>query len=194
MGKRRDRRRVGVRARRGVGARLGVGAEIVWLAVAVLGCQSVPVTTELEPGAELSGLRSYVLVPPAAESLAAPYDERIAERVEREIVAALDEKGFRAAPAAEADLQVGFRLSAEPQSRVVNVGDPDADFYEVERYVEGTVRIAVSDAAGRPLWRGRSTSELLLSGRLITTDVEATAVEQVRAILAEFPPEGSVAR
>jgi hypothetical protein len=157
----------------------------IWLllASAALGCAAVQVATQATPETDFSRFATYAHAP-AAES-----DAAAAGEVRREIARVLEAKGYRAAPPERADLLVAFRLAGEERTRQKNAGDPDANYYVVQSYVEGTLAIDVF-AAGRaePVWVGSARSDALRESR--AQEAVAGAVE---AILETFPPTSSSA-
>ncbi len=160
-------------------------AALPWLALALAGCTTVDVTTQLEPGAELARYRTYVLAPAPWPGASAPsYTEAAGERLLAEIARQLDARGYRDAGGEPADLLVAFHVSGESRSRMVNAADPDTDYYVEQHYVEGTLMIEVLDNLSRqPLWRGSGTRPIFRE-----RDAERAGIEAVRAILAELPP------
>jgi hypothetical protein len=149
----------------------------------------VRVETEAPPGADLTRYATFFRAPPPVESDGLPrYDAELGARIQAEIARAFEAKGYRPASPEAADLEVAFRVSGEPRSRLVNASDPDADYQVVEDYVEGALAIEITAAAGGDrLWEGTGQTDLFTSGSLITTDVESAALQAVRDVLRELP-------
>jgi len=85
----------------------------------------------------------------------------LGESVWTEIATELDAKGYRAAPTGAADVVIAFRVSAVWQTKRVNAGDPDADYYVDQKIIEEIVEIDVVDpkrgvVCGTDLGRRRS--------------------------------------
>jgi hypothetical protein len=147
--------------------------------LAAPGCLHVEVTTQGEPGADFSALRSFAVAPPEEEG-----DAAVAARVQREITRVLEDKGYAAAPLEGADMVVAFRAGGETRSRYQYASDPDTSSYVARDYIEGTLAIDVFGAAGRePVWHGTGQVDVFRE-----RDVEDAAAQSVRAILAGFPP------
>ena len=67
----------------------------------------------------------------------------------------------------------------------MNAGDPDADFYVREPYLEKVLSIEVFDGNdGERVWHGTGTTRVLRGN-----DIGRAAARTVRAILDEFPAE-----
>lgn len=160
-----------------------------WLALASLllasGCYHVKVTAEAEPGADLSGIETFAHAPrdPAVDS--GPESRPVSEAVRAQIDAELTGKGYRAAPLESADIVVAFQARGVERSRLQDAGDPDATFYVVRDYVEGTLVIDVFSAGrSRPAWHGVGTVDFAHE-----SNAPRAARRAVRDILARFPPE-----
>jgi len=156
----------------------------IWLAVAgvALGCAEVQVTARAMPGTDFSGFATY------AQAAAEP-DAASAGRIRGEIARALEAKGYRAAPQESADLRVAFRVGGEERIRQKNAGDPDANYFVEQNYVEGTlvIEIFASDRAD-PIWIGTGRSDSFQGER-----AEERVAGAARAILASFPPASASA-
>jgi hypothetical protein len=153
-------------------------AAVLCLVLAVPGCLHVEVETRSEPGADLSGLRSFAQASPAESG-----DAGVAARVQREIARVLGDKGYTAAPLEGADMVVAFRAGGESRQRFQYASDPETSSYVVQEYIEGTLAIDVFAAGDRkPVWHGTGQVDIFREN-----DVEDAAAQAVRAILAEFP-------
>lgn len=150
---------------------------ILWLALGVLGCVQVQVTTRAEPGTDFSRFATYAQAPPPEAPL-------VGEAVRAEIDKVMQTKGYREAPIADADMVVAFHSSGASRARRELSPDPDTNYYVVENYIEGTLTIDVFERGGRkPVWHG--------VGKMDVDDerqAPRVAAEAVREILAEFPP------
>lgn len=144
------------------------------------GCAPVRVTTEATPGTDFSRFRTYAQNVPQDAGVAS-----VRDRVELEIARQLEAKGYRPAPVQEADLVVTFRGDRVSKTRTQDAGDPDANYYVVRDYVEGTLTIDVYERATRELvWHG--VGRVDLSRQADVPDAAARAVERV---LARFPSQ-----
>lgn len=152
-------------------------AHLLLLLVA-LGCYHVSVTTRTRPGADFSGLTSF-----AQEASDRDADAAVAARVQSEIARVMEAKGYAEAPLDSADMVVAFRGSGKSRERLEDAGDPDADFYVVQDYIEGTLVIEVFAHGGEtPLWHG--TGEVDVSTE---ANLEKAAAKAVEAVLKDFP-------
>ena len=78
---------------------------------------------------------------------------------------------------------VAFRGRRESRARLVNAGDPDANFYEVRNYIGGTLQIDVFEAGNdEAVWRGVGRVDIYDERELAKA-----AARTVKAILASFP-------
>lgn len=162
----------------------------VWIAAFLCGCANVDVQTEAQSGTSPAAFTTYVQAPPPETAPDAPrYDAAMGERLQREIASLLDAKGYRRVDSDQADLAVGFELTGQPRTKIVNAGDPDVDYYESRAYVEGTLRIEIVNArTDELLWEGVGKTDYFTTGALIPTDVARAAVQTARAILEKLPP------
>jgi len=159
-------------ARRRVAGGVLVGAA---LALVLGGCAGVRVSTELEPGADLSEAETWAHAPGP--------DGLLSEPIRGEIARALEAKGYQS-EGSSADLLVRFSVEIDPRSRLRNAGDPDVDFYVREEYYAKEVEIEIFDRRrGTRVWRG--VGELDVFDR---DEIESAAAAAVRAVLEEFPP------
>ena len=165
----------------------GVAAGLLALAVVLVaqGCLSVNVEVEAEPGADFTSFRKFAHAPrdPAEPSPGQSRRVRsvVREQIEKELVA----QGFELVPLERADKVVAFRARGVNRARWKHAGDPDANFYRVQNYVEGTLVIDIFDVGrSKPVWHGVGTVDIF-SDR----DTEEAARRAVKAILAEFPPD-----
>jgi hypothetical protein len=165
----------------------GLVTALAGLLPLALGCASVDVTTDAKPGTDFSRYATYVQEP-APETQTPGYTPLVGSEVQSAIAGSLDAKGYRAAPAGEADLKVAFRISSRAGVRSVNAADPDTDDYVPEGFVDEALVIEVLDArSNERLWQGVGRAELVTSGALIRDRPESTAVEAAKEIMAEFP-------
>jgi len=159
-------------ARRRVAGSVLAGAA---LALALVGCAGVRVSTHLEPGADLSEAETWAHAPGP--------DGFLSEPIRGEISRALEAKGYQP-DGSSADLLVRFSVEIDPRSRLRNAGDPDVDFYVREEYYAKEVEIEVFDGRrGTRIWRGVGTLDVF-----DRDEIERAATDAVRAVLEEFPP------
>jgi hypothetical protein len=152
------------------------------LAISVWGCAKIQVTTRSDPATDFSRFRTYSQDSPPRERADTPrYSAALGAQIQAEIARQLEVKGLRPAPEG-ADLRVAFRVSGVARTRMINAGDPDADYYIPQEYREGALVIEVFDARGNPVWSGVGHRKVFQD-----TNVEKVALEAVDAILAEFP-------
>lgn len=157
------------------------------LLLLALGCASVDVTTDVKPGIDFSRYATY-FQDPAPETETLGYTPLVGSQVQSAIAKSLDAKGYRAAPAGQADLEVAFSFSSREDVRNVNAGDPDTDYYVPKEFVDAALVIEVLDARSKErLWQGVGSAELVTSGALVRDHPDKTAVEAAKKIMAEFP-------
>jgi len=108
---------------------------------------------------------------------------RVGARVEQEIAKRLTARGFAQAKPNEADLLVRYGGSGVQRSRVRWIVDADSQYNKRENYLEGTLEIAVIEAAsGLVAWRGVGRIDIQKEA-----SAPAAAAKSVREILARFP-------
>ena len=141
--------------------------------------------TRTTPGADFTGLETYLLAPIPPESEARPrYTRALGETIQRGIATELDAKGYRAVTeAADADMIVSFYTRGQPRVRRVNAAQPEADVYVEQEYVAGSLVIEVHDGEGELLWQARGYRDVFE-----TTDIEELSRDVARTLLAGFPP------
>ena len=147
-----------------------VGAAL--LALALVGCSSVRVSTDYDPQADFSALRSYAWL---AESQPPTGDPRIDNalvdaRIRGAIDAQLAERGLRRVEAPEADFLVAYHVAVERKLDVQTVyrsygraGWGGAGYSDtvVRDYEEGALLIDfLRPGAGDLLWRGSAQTRL----------------------------------
>jgi hypothetical protein len=165
----------------------GLVTALTGLLPLALGCASVDVTIDARPGTDFSRYVTY-MQEPAPEVQTPGYAPLVGSEVQSAIAESLDAKGYRAAPAGDADLKVVFHISSRADVRSVNAGDPDTDYYVPEEFVDEALVIEVLDArSNERLWQGVGSAELITSGALIKDHPESTTVEAAKEIMAEFP-------
>lgn len=144
-------------------------------------CAPVHVTIHALPGSDVSRFETYAQATPTAGA-----DAAIAAQVRSEIDQELQARGYRPAPLDEADMVVSFQGRSASRARYANAGDPDANYYVVRNYTEGTLEIDVFEPGTQtPVWRGVGRADLYSEREL-----QKAADRAVRAILAEFPRAG----
>jgi hypothetical protein len=159
---------------------------LLCLALAGLGCATaypaVDVTVEVDPETDFAGFQTFAQAEP-------PWKHPVVgERVHQEIEREFESKGYQPARVDEADLVVVFRARSVRSVRQQMVPDPETFYYyQLERYIEGTLDIDVFDARQeKRIWQG--------TGKVDIDDesqAEKAAARAVAAVLADFPERGS---
>jgi hypothetical protein len=160
----------------------------VALPLALLACLPVDVTTEAVPGTNIAQLATFVQTPPPAPEPTLPrYTQEIGTRVQQEIARALQAKGYRLVEEGP-DFEVAFVVSKVRGERLVDAGDPDANYEVLQPYVDGTLTILLRDPESkRLLWQGSGETQVFTGGALGGTDPEFVAVESTRKVLERLP-------
>lgn len=110
------------------------------------------------------------------------------QSVREAIVTALRAKGYREADSPPADLLVGYTVRSAEVVRLVDAGEPDANFERPRNFAAETLAVSASDAgSGELLWRGTAKTETPTSGALVTEDPRKALLEAVRRVMSEFP-------
>ncbi len=149
------------------------------LGLAALSCAQVQVTTEVEPGVDLDRLQTYDLDAPVDA------DDEVQRLILGEIGRRMNAKGYQRVAREDADMVVAFRTSRATYSRRQLSPDPDANYYVVRSYIEGTLVIDVYERETKTtLWRGVGQIDFQRE-----KDARRRAPQVVAAILAEFPPD-----
>lgn len=182
------------------------------LVFASLACAPVAVTVDAAADANFSRYQTYFNLPSTAalsekrsEMRSGPSSDepsgqsndalQIAQKIQSTIDGLLQEKGYRIASAAEADLAVGFTLDSEETRRRVNAADPDTDFYVDKNFMMNRLMISIAEIGSEEqIWQGTGEVEIRLSGALISDDREGALIRTAREILAKLPRAGTTDR
>jgi hypothetical protein len=157
-----------------------VGSLLALLCVLVVACapRAAIETRVVPPAADFGSMRSFAII--LSEDRNGNVDHVIATEIRRVLVA----KGLAEADLDGADMLISYRASAVELTKSVLDGDPDANFYRIVEYVEGTLVIDVfSRSETRRIWHGQAV--------LDDRDPEKLAKRKTAAVdevLAEFPP------
>jgi hypothetical protein len=137
-------------------------------------------TSVVQPAADFAALRTFAII--LSENQAGNIDHAIAEEIRRDLVG----KGLASVEPDTADLLIAYRASAVDLTKSVLDSDPDANFYRIVEYVEGTLVIDVfSRADTRRIWHGQAVLDDRDRDELLKRKVNAVA-----DVLADFPPGG----
>ena len=137
-------------------------------------------TEVLGPPTDFASLRSFAIV--ATEDASGMVQRDIEQAISTRLV----EKGLTPMGIDAADMIVVFRASAVEVLKRELDGDPDANFYRIAEYTEGTLVIDVFDRAqARRIWHGQAVLDDRDRARMWQRKVEA-----VDEILAELPVGG----
>jgi len=170
-GARRRRLRIGLRSTRAAVA-------VAVLAAAAACAPKIALETEVaEPAPDLAALRSFAVLTEADRN--GDLDAAIEGEIRRALVA----KGLEEVAPSVADALVAYRAHAVDLSKRQLDADPDANYYRIVHYVEGTLVIEVFDAgARRRIWHGQAVVDEADRERLAERKLEAVA-----DLLAAFP-------
>ncbi len=157
-------------------------------ALALIACLPVRVTTETAPGVDVSQLVSFVQAPPPPQDPTMPlYTPEIGARLSAEIAQALAAKGYRRVDEG-GDFELRFLIKRVEGEKLVNAGDPDADYYILRPYVDGTVTILVLDPKTRePLWQGSGETQVFTSGAIPRPNLDEVAADTARSVIDRLP-------
>jgi hypothetical protein len=173
-------------------------AALLAIACALAGCTQFNVRSRQDPSTDFSRLRTWAWLP---LSEAAPADQRtlnrlIDARIQRAVESELRAKGYAAADG-QADFLLNYRLATQPASDVKGDprrafadsfwwGIPDGEGFYTESYDEGTLYVAILDAATkRIVWVGAAGARLVPTMSMEKT--EKRVDEAVQQIMARFP-------
>ncbi|HEX7896907.1 MAG TPA: DUF4136 domain-containing protein [Planctomycetota bacterium] len=153
--------------------------------VLAAGCSGVSTSTDYDPQADFSRLRTYDWLPgrPQTDSLT---DARIARAVDDGLLA----RGYARAPRPDFhvayQVSVGRRVDSIPGS----YGWRGGYGTEVHTYDEGTLVLDVIEPTSKTLlWRGTATS--VVDPNRTPEERDAKIREAVEKLLAKFPPGGA---
>src|SRR5262245_16005684 len=177
---------------------------ITWLAFAsiavFLACSGIHVTTDYDPNADFSNLRSYAWFDESSgvqgdrPDVTSLLDRRVRSAVDAE----LQRKGFSLVDKRAASVFVNYRLGVETKLDVntINTGHGCGRYGRygglgttttVSEYQEGTLLIDLIDPASKQLvWRGTGQARIRQSSS--PEERENRINEAVKEILADFPP------
>ena len=158
----------------GFAAKRRFGVALAWLAALALGCETTQVDVQTTQDTDWSRFETFFLAPVAED----PIEQRIRSEIGRE----LETRGFRS-KSSRADLFVRFELVAAPRTRLRNRGEPEADVYVREKYLEKTLTVEILDPErNETVWSAVGTTRVFDPEAL-----ESRAVAAVREIFARFP-------
>jgi len=181
---------------------------LMLLALLASGCSVSPsVETDYNPEYDFSRAHSFAIVEPTAvsNSVAVGSDDILHNRIREALASALTARGFRIAPAAQADMLVSFLVTTENKTaiRSYNTGidyyrcwrcggyfggfGAGLDTIDVDQYTEGTLFVDFIDPQSKQLqWRGAVTKRLSKTRSI--EERKQLVSEVVNQIVAQFPP------
>lgn len=186
-----------------ISRRLRAGrASIALVALLLLvGCTSIQVTSDHDPGADFSKLRSYAWAPVHDDGSSDSrvdndlLDKRVREAVNRELAA----RGFGLVPKGQADFWITYHAGVESKVDVQTLyrSYPYRPGYVawggysetvVREFDQGTLILdIVSPRSSQLIWRGTAQAEVHESS---STEKRTRLVnDAVSRMLAKFPPE-----
>jgi hypothetical protein len=175
-----------------------------WLALAsltaCLACSGIRVTTDYDPNADFSNVRTYAWFDDRSgvEGDRADVTSLLDRRVRSAVDAELQRKGIQLVDRSEAEALVGYHLGIENKLDVdtINTGYGYGRYGRyggigttttVREYQEGTLLIDVIDPSSKQLiWRGSGQSRI--NQYSTPADREQRVNEAVKQILEKFPP------
>jgi hypothetical protein len=173
------------------------------LAALLVGCSTVQVKHDYDPGFDFSGYQSWFWLPPSEQGATDPrvHNEITEARVRRALEDTLIARGYSKAPSGEGDFGVGYHLAIEGRIDVRTVdryygygrgwrgwsgGYGYTDTY-VDQYDQGMLIVDIVDMRSRQLvWRG--TAEARVDESADPERRDARVREAVEKLFAEFPP------
>jgi hypothetical protein len=170
------------------------------LVAAGLACSGIQVTTDYDPSADFTRVRSYAWFDDKSgvQGDRADVTSLLDQRLRRSIDAELQRKGLSPVGRAEADVLVGYHLGVETKLDVNTIDTGYGYGYgryrggisshtTVTEYQEGTLLIDLIDPKSKQLiWRGSGQSRLRRSST--PEQREQRIDEAVAEILKSFPP------
>jgi hypothetical protein len=173
------------------------------LLLAVSGCSGVRVTTDYDPAADFSKLRSYAWLDERSgvQGDRADVTSLLDRRVRRAVDTELQHKGWRLVSRGEADALVAYHLGVETRLDVNTIHSGYgygrgayhggvATHTTVSEYQEGTLLVDVIEPESKQLiWRGSGQSRLRRSST--PEQREQRIDEAVAQILESFPPKAN---
>ena len=176
-------------------------------AASLFGCATMAVTSDHDPNANFTGLKTYTWLPkPEGDGADPQHGNPLMDAyIRKSIENALAAKGYTPV-SGTADFQIGYHASRADKQSVQAVNTyygygrgwygpgmmaPRVATTQVYEYVEGTLIIDIVDPAARKLiWRGSAQAEL---NRNPSTEEKQHNVDAaVEKILKQFPPEASM--
>ena len=163
---------------------------IAILIVGGAGCSSISTSTDYDPKADFSRLRTYEWHPGQPSGP----DTLTASRIARAVEDGLRARGYTRAAGAPADFQVAYHVWVgqrveEVPSSAYSYGWRSGYGTEVRTYDEGTLVLDVIDPVAKTLlWRG--TAKSAVDPDRTPEEREAKIREAVQKLLADFPPGG----
>jgi len=142
--------------------RIGRGWRVALVAVVALaGCTRIEVRSDRDASVDLAAVDTYAWVEdPRPPDLAGTpvYDDGLVAKVQEAGDRELAAMGLRLVPEEGARLLVAPHLSVEVKDRF---NDPFYEFYAIERYEEGTLRLEFLDASTEQrVWKGSASRRL----------------------------------
>jgi hypothetical protein len=180
--------------------RLGASLALLGLALCV-GCSTLRVTTDFDPGVEFGGFGRYAWLPdgPAQGKDPRLHNDLIDARVRGAVDRVLAERGFEKVAEAEADFFVTYYLGLETRIDVRTVhsnfrysrrgwSGSVGNSTRVRQYERGTLLIDVLEPTERRLvWRGSTDARVTRRSDPARRDQQID--EAVQSILGRFPPQ-----
>jgi hypothetical protein len=171
------------------------------LAALTLACSTVDVSSDYDPGADFSALRSWAWVPQAVpardEGDARTRDPLVQSRIRTAVEAVLGARHFTQIRSGRPDFYVTYHLAIDqgldvrttfdgisPGAYAAWGGERSAT---IEPYDIGTLLIDIADARGTLVWRGKAQSRL--QDIKNPEDRERRILDVVTQVLDRFPPQ-----
>lgn len=173
-------------------------ALLATMSAIVAACATLTAHSDFDSATDFSAYRTFAMVEPAADDIAAPSQDIVdSPLIERRVADALrrglSAQGLLEVAAEAADLRVAFSIGSRRAVEITTYPDGPwprrwrTDHWErvsARIYTEGVLVVDLIDAGTRQLvWRGWVTDAV--SSR---SDIDAEVRRAVAAILAQFPP------
>jgi hypothetical protein len=177
---------------------------IVLAALVLVGCSTVRVQTDFDPGADFVSYKSFAWLPGPPRTTGNPRIDNplLDKRIRNAVTRKLELQGYVATDVSSADMLVGYHISLEKKLKVTNVNDyygyghrgyrgwghsMGTSRTTVSEYEMGTLIIDLVDRRRNELvWRGFGETRI---NRYPTPEKAEKKVKiVVGAILIKFPP------
>ncbi len=183
------------------------GVWVILIVATLWACTTIRVTSDFDPSADFSGLRTYAWIPGPQERTGDPridnplLDSRIRETVDRQLAA----QGYQKQRSGRPDFWIGYHAAIKSKMSIDVINDyyhyprgwgwgygaayaPSGATTYVHEYEEGTLILdVVNPQTSELIWRGSADAEV--NRRAKPEERQKKLGKAVQKILSRFPPD-----